>query len=457
MGPGPRIEPRGANGLYVAVLALLAAAVRIPMWLSSTHLTFDEGVFLASTDLANAGFTQYRDFFASQGPLFLPLLQLGDFLGFGDPRGSRTIMVISGIAIAIATYFILTVATSRRRAFLLSALVAISGAVLMAAGPVQSDGPALGFALAALAITLHRSDCTGALLVGVLIGAAVAVKSLHVIPTALMVAIVLGYRRDWLNLAYTSLTALAISLGASLVYGVERVWDQYVLFHLAKDNSANLLDNVGHTGTFLFEFDLALLVLGVAAVALLGRSEGKPMLHVYDLPPWLPGMWMAASLAVIIGFTHIEDGFVRVVAFLIAPLAMLIARHLHIPDRILVGVVVIAIPFQVMTIALPPEPDPASTALVERIEMLDEGALIVSDDPGLLWSARRLSHPATVDPSFPRFTTRFLTEDMIDRALNDPLTCAYVQASGRFENAGITPQGLYQPTAVAGFYLRDGC
>jgi hypothetical protein len=110
-----------------------------------------------------------------------------------------------------------------------------------------------------------------------------------------------------------------------------------------------------------------------------------------------------------------------------------------------------------MTIALPPEPDPASTALVERIEMLDEEALIVSDDPGLLWSARRLSHPATVDPSFPRFTTRFLTEDMIDRALNDPLTCAYVQASGRFENAGITPQGLYQPTAVAGFYLRDGC
>jgi hypothetical protein len=443
--------------LYVAVLATLAAAIRIPMWLSSSHLTFDEGVFLASTDLANAGFTQYRDFFASQGPLFLPLLQLGDLLGFGDPRGARTIMVFSGVAIAIATYFVLIVATTRRRAFLLSVLVAISGAVLMASGPVQSDGPALGFALAALAITLHRSDRTGALLIGVLIGAAVAVKSLHVAPTILMVAIVLVYRRDWLNLAYTSLTALAISLGASLAYGVERVWDQYVLFHLAKDNSANLFENVGHAATFLFEFDLALLILAVVAVALLGRSEGKPMLHVFDLPPWLPGAWMVASLAVIIGFTHIEDGFVRVVAFLIAPLAMLIARHLHIPGRILVGIVVVAIPFQVVTIALTPEPDPAATALVERIEMLDEEAMVVSDDPGLLWSARRLSHPATVDPSFPRFTTGYLTEDMIDRALNDPLTCAYVAASERFENAGITAPGLYQPTAVAGFYLRDGC
>ena len=456
MGPGPRIEPR-ANVLFVTVLAALAAAIRIPMWLSHTHLTFDEGVFLASTDLAAAGFTQYRDIFASQGPLFLPILQLGDLLGFGDPRGARTIMVFSGVAIAIATYFILIVATTRRRAFLLSALVAISGAMLMAAGPVQSDGPALGFALAALAITLHRSDRTGALLVGVLIGAAVAVKSLHVAPIILMVAIVLGYRREWLNLAYTSLTALAISLGASLVYGVERVWDQYVLFHLAKDNSANLFENVGHASTFLFEFDLALLILAVVVVVLLGRSEGKPMLHVYDLPPWLPGAWMVASLAVIIGFTHIEDGFVRVVAFLIAPLAMLIARHHHIPERILVGVVVVAIPFQVATIALPPEPDPASTALVERIEMLEEEALVVSDDPGLLWSARRLSHPATVDPSFPRLATEYLTEDMIDRALNDPLTCAYVAASERFENAGITPPGLYQPTAVAGFYLRDGC
>jgi hypothetical protein len=272
-----------------------------------------------------------------------------------------------------------------------------------------------------------------------------------------MVAIVLGYRRDWLNLAYTSLTALAIGLGTSLVYGVERVWDQYVLFHLAKDNSANLLENVGHAGTSLFEFDLAILILAVVTVVLLGRSEGKPILHVFDLPPWLPGTWMVASLAVIIGFTHIEDGFVRVVAFLIPPLTMLIARHLHIPDRILVGVVVVAIPFQVVTIALPPEPDPASTALVAHIELLEEGALVVSDDPGLVWSARRLSHPATVDPSHARFTTGYLTEDMIDRALNDPRTCAYVAASERFENTGITPPGLYQPTAVAGFYLRDGC
>jgi hypothetical protein len=457
MGPGPRIEPRGANLWYVAVLAVLAGALRIPMWLSRTHLTFDEGVFLASTDLAAAGFTQYRDFFASQGPLFFPLLQLGDLLGFGDPRGARTIMVISGIAIAIATYFILLVTTSRRRAFLLSALVAMSGAVLMAAGPVQSDGPALAFTLAALAITLHRSDRPGALLAGVLIGAAIAVKSLHVVPTVLMVAIVLGYRRDWLNLAYTSLTALAISLGVSLVYGVERVWDQYVLFHLAKDNSANLLDNVGHAGTFLFEFDLALLFLAAVTVVLLGRSEGRPKLHVFDLPPWLPGAWMVTSLVVIIGFTHIDDGFVRVVAFLIPPLAMLIARHLHVRDRILAGVVAIAVLFQVVTVVPAPEPDPFSIALVERLELLDEEALVVSDDPGLLWSARRLSHPVTVDPSFPRFATGYLTQDMIDRALNDPLTCAYVAASGRFENTGITPPGLYQPTAVAGFYLRDGC
>ncbi|MEX1093822.1 MAG: hypothetical protein WEF28_11790 [Acidimicrobiia bacterium] len=457
MGPAPRIEPRGVSRWYVAVLAVMAGAIRIPMWASSTHITFDEGVFLASTDLATAGFTQYRDFFASQGPLFIPLLHLGDLLGFGDPRGARTIMVISGMAIAVATYFILTTFASKRSSFLIAVLVATSGTTLYAAGPVQSEGAALAFALAAFAVTLHREDRSGALIAGVLVGSAVAIKNLHVAPTVLMVAIVLAYRRDWLNLAYTSLVALTVALATALFYGVERVFDQYVMFHLTKDNSANLLDNLGHSLSFLVDFDLPLLVLAVASLILLWRAPERSKIPPEGVPSWLPVAWMVSSLIVIIGFTHIDPGFIRVVAFLIPPLALLIAHNLHMPVRILFGLVALSVVFQVATIEFTPEPDPANLAAIDRLEMLGEETMVVSDDPGLAWSARRLSHPATVDPSYARFQTGYLTPEMVERALTDPRTCAFTSTSERFDNSGIAPPGIYQPTDVPGVYLRDGC
>lgn len=457
MEPALRIEPGGVSRWHVAVLTLIAGAIRIPMWASKTHFTFDEGVFLASTDLATAGLTQYRDFFASQGPLFIPLLHLGDLLGFGDPRGARTIMVASGIAIAVATYFILTVFTSNRASFLIAALIATSGTTLFASGPVQSEGAGFALALAALAVTLHRQDRTGALITGLMLGSAVAIKSLHLAPTALMIAIVLAYRRDWLNLAYSSLVALTLALATALFYGVERVFDQYVMFHLAKDNSANLFDNLGQTLSFLVDFDLPLLVLGAATLILFWRAPERSKIPPLDVPPWLPLAWMLSSLIVIIGFTHIDSGFVRVVTFLIPPLALLIAHNLHVRLRILFGVVLLSVVFQVATTEFTPEPDPATLATVERLETLGDEEMVVSDDPGLAWSARRLSHPATVDPSYARFQTGYLTPETVDRALADPRTCAFTATSERFDSAEIVPPGIYQPTDVPGVYLRDGC
>lgn len=457
MGPAPRTEPRGDSLWYVAVLAVIAGAIRIPMWAASTHITFDEGVFLASTDLATAGLTQYRDFFASQGPLFIPLLQLGDLLGFGDPRGARTIMVLSGVAIAIATYFILTVFASKRISFLIAALVATSGTTLFAAGPVQSEGAGFAFALAALAVTLHRQDRTGALIAGLLIGSAVAIKSLHIAPTVLMVAIVLAYRRDWLNLAYTSLVALTLALAAALFYGVERVFDQYVLFHLAKDNSANLLENLGHSLRFLVDFDLPLLILVVATLMLLWWAPERSAIPPAGVPTWLPMAWMAGTLVVLIGFTHIDSGFIRVVTFLIPPLALLIAHNLHMPIRVLAGVVALSTVFQIATIEFTPEADPASLAAIERLEMLGVEEMVVSDDPGLVWSAGRLSHPGTVDPSYARFQTGYLTPETVERALADPLTCAFTSTSERFDDFEVDPPGIYQATDVTGVYLKDGC
>ncbi|MGF1617749.1 MAG: hypothetical protein ACFCU2_08070, partial [Acidimicrobiia bacterium] len=335
--------------------------------------------------------------------------------------------------------------------------VATSGTTLLAAGPVQSEGPGLAFALVGLAVTLHRQDRTGALIAGLMVGSAVAIKSLHVAPTVLMVAVVLAYRRDWLNLAYTSLVALTLALATALFYGVERVFDQYVMFHLAKDNSANLFDNLGHSLSFLVEFDLPLMALAVATLILLWRAPERSKTPPLDIPPWLPMAWMLSSLLVIIGFTHINSGFVRVVTFLIPPLALLIAHNLHMRTPILSGVVALALVFQVATIEFTPEPAPSTLAAVERLELLGEDEMVVSDDPGLAWSARRLSHPATVDPSYARFQTGYLNPQTVERALADPRTCAFTSTSERFDNSGVTAPGIYQPTEVPGVFLRDGC
>ena len=226
---------------------------------------------------------------------------------------------------------------------------------------------------------------------------------------------------------------------------------------MAKDNSANLLHNLGQAGSFLVDFDLPLLVLAVATLILLRRAPERSKIPPVDIPPWLPAAWMLSSLIVIFGFTHIDPGFVRVVTFLIPPLALLIAHNLHAPMRILFGVVALSVVFQVATIEFTPEPDQANLAAIERLETLGDEEMVVSDDPGLAWSARRLSHPATVDPSYARFRTGYLTTATVDRALADPRTCAFTATSERFDDFGVVPPGIYQPTAVPGVYLKDGC
>ena len=457
MGQRPRIEPRGAGLWHVIVVSVVALMMRIPIWLSEAHVTFDEGVFLASMDLASAGLTQYRDFFASQGPLFLPVLQLAEVISFGDPRGARSVMVASGMAIAVASYFIFTKVTDRGRAYALSLVVAASGSTLFAAGPVQSEGPALALSLCALAVTLHRSDPRGALIAGALIGASVAMKSLHSIPIVLVIVLVLVWSRRFLDVAYTGLSALAISLGTAFVYGAERVWDQYVLFHLAKDNSVDLIENTRAMLGILVQNDLPTMVglaatVGFAAVA--SRVERTPRL---DLPPLFGLVWLALTLIVLVGFTRIDSGFARVLAYLIPPAATVIATYLKIPLRVMLVVAVFALPAQLAFVDIARHHTAEERAFVERLAQIEPDRYVVTDDPGLAWAARRLSHPRTVDPSFARFNTGYLTVDDVEEAMMDQRSCVYLAVSERFEHAGVIPSTLYEASDSEGLYVRPGC
>ncbi|MEZ5268370.1 MAG: hypothetical protein R2789_07350 [Microthrixaceae bacterium] len=69
-----------ARAIDLIGLGLLALLVRIPAFLSSKALTFDDGVFSLSALAMRDGGIPFADVFSSQGPLFLPLVWLGDLL-----------------------------------------------------------------------------------------------------------------------------------------------------------------------------------------------------------------------------------------------------------------------------------------------------------------------------------------------------------------------------------------
>ena len=120
--------------------------------------------------------------FSSQGPLFLPLVWLFDLLGLRTLDAPRLLAVASGVALVLATWSAArALRLSTGAAALAAGLVATSGSVLWVTGPLTSDGP--GLALAAWAVTAglwyRRSpSLRWAVAAGVLLGAALSVKSL---------------------------------------------------------------------------------------------------------------------------------------------------------------------------------------------------------------------------------------------------------------------------------------
>lgn len=370
-------------------------------------------------------------------------------------------MVISGVVITLAGYFLLTRWTSPTRAFLLAAVVATSGTVLLAAGPVQSDGVALAIALSALALAVRPSlSWKTAALAGFLVGAAVAVKSLHILPIVIVVVLVLAYRLAWGRLGIVIGVATLVVMAASMPFGLEAVWDQYVLFHLAKDNSADVLANLSNSGQFLARFDLPLVavVVGGLIAAVWGRRErGGPSPE--GAMHWMPITWLAVTAVLLLGFTTIDDGFVRTLAFLVPPLVLVVARYERLPIRALLGVVVVGAILQVAFTGVVLEEDSAKEAVITEMSSIGPGTLVVTDDPGLGWSANRLSHPGAVDPSYARFQTGYLTVSDIEASLADPQTCILAIVSGRFDRAGLIPPDDYTEINPPGgrLYRRSTC
>ncbi|HEV8624102.1 MAG TPA: hypothetical protein VG034_06570 [Acidimicrobiia bacterium] len=466
------------NRAAATAIVVGAVALRLPAYLATRHLSFDDGVYGASAVAMRAGGLPFRDVFSSQGPLFLPLVWLADVAGLRTFDAPRLLAVASGLALVLATWSAArALQLSTGAAALAAALVATSGSVLWVTGPLTSDGP--GLALAAWAVTAalwYRRSPTlrWAIAVGLLLGAALSVKSL-LLAAGLPVAWALLPNRR--HLAAAVAAAGILSVAVALPWGLGNVWDQAFKYHLEASGSPAPLRNLRKVASTLGDRDLPLLSATLAATvfATIRRRtrSGPPTTFVGNpLGLGLVGAWLAGTVVVLAAEHPLWRNHV---SHLVPAAALLVAAafdRFGLPRRavvVLAGVLaVLTVPYHLVHLSevlWPAPPGPALAAARADLRGLPPGAQVISDDPGVVWRAGRRTPDDLVDTSILRIESRRLTAPSLARAAVLGPVCAVLVWSHRFGDLATLPKLLeehgYQRSGRYGgvkvLYTRSSC
>lgn len=457
----------------LGVLLAVAVAVRLPALLASAHTTFDDGVFGASAVAMRAGGVPFRDVFSSQGPLFLPLVWLGDAVGFRTADSPRLVSLVAGLALVTVTYLAGRTVADRTGARLAAALVAGCASILWVTGPLAADGVALAFATGTVALLLRwRDDLTvrRAVWLGLGLSGAISVKAL-LAPVIVPVALALLAGRRLLPIVAGAVTAIGTHLLLWLPWGPGDVWDQAYGYHLDVAGRRTPGANLAKLLSTLGDRDLPLLVaLALALVAVVlarrGRSATSPALALQARltdPSTLLGAWLGATLLVLLTEHPMWRPHVSQV---VPPLALLAARHRP-PARWLAVAAVLVLPYHLVRAWPVLHPD-GYRAVEQQVEDglrgLPPGARAISDDPGIVWRAGRLTPPDLVDASILRMQTGDLTPETITAAAAADGVCAVAvlraEAWGSFPDLPARLEAAGYRVAVRGtgverLYLRD--
>ncbi len=445
------------DSFIVGVVALL---VRLPAFFAPQSLGFDDGQFAMSVIAMRHGGLPFRDVFSSQGPLFLPIAWLGDLLTFRTIDSPRAASVLAGVALAVLVLHVGRRITTPRAARLGALLVALSGSVLWTTAPLTSDGIGAAFTVGtALAGVVYwaKPSLRRAIVVGVLAGAALAVKSLLVIPGLTAAALWVLLRRRVRDVVAVPAVAAVVVLLASLPWGLGRVYDQYVRYHTDAVADRPVAANLHKLVSTFVERDAPLLAAGVVAllvvVALVARRRRAPEDATGGTDPvspadgrarapWFPvAVWLILALVVVLTESPMWRNHV---AHVVVPFALLVAVALGLgaaTERYVAVAAVIAVlvaPWSVVHLGellRPLEPSGNTARLEQRLRDLPRGALAISDTPGLVWRAGRRVPNRYVDVSILRITSPTpslrLTEDDIVRDARRPDVCAVVRWSAK--------------------------
>ncbi|MGB6058236.1 MAG: hypothetical protein WBF71_08210 [Microthrixaceae bacterium] len=482
------VEPadRGSTRMDMALLAVAALLIRVPAFLSSRHLTFDDGVFASSVIAMRDGALPFRDVFSSQGPLFLPLAFVGDLIGFRTLDAPRVLAILSGVSITLTAYWCLRTMAGRRAAVFGSLVVLTSGCLMWVTGPLAADGPALAFAMLSFALALvynRRPTLRTALLMGLAVGATLCTKAMEA-PILLPVVMVLGapllaaFRsgtlrvRSFLDTFAAAAISAVLFLAISVPFGLSDVWDQSFRYRTEAASARDPLANAAKIISTMWDRDLVIWLCAAAVIAWSLRTWSQrrnpggetrnprgetrnPRGEAIDSTSWAtrtPGRTLTPSgRTLVVSWTvfsflwlvfMVSPMWRPHVSAMVPPLALLLGLFTP-PRRVLLVLAVIAVPLtaiQLDGLLAPGEYKGSEAEVVSILEGLPTGAWALSDEPGLVWRAGRRTTANMVDPSMlrvqqGRYTAATLAEDA---AL--PQVCAVVVRSnerfGSFPDLG---------------------
>jgi 4-amino-4-deoxy-L-arabinose transferase-like glycosyltransferase len=458
--------------LDAVVLALAAALLRVPALLSSKPLVFDDGQYGAAAVAVRAGALPFREVFSSQGPLFLPLVFVFDLLGGRTLDAPRLLTLASGITLTLAVYAAGRELTDRRGALLAAGLVACSGSVWWTTGPLTSDGPGAALACVTFAVALGYSRAPTrrrAVLIGVLAGAAFAIKSLLVVPALVAVGLLLVGRRRGGDVAAACVAAAALLVAVTVPWGVHNVVEQSVSYHTDAAGQRHVLTNLRKTFDTARDRDApvlgALVVAGAAAalaawrrsshrrVGTLGRSYDDQVSQPRTGGAWeraaLPRAavmaWVVLALVVLAVETPLWRNHL---VHLVPALALLAAMHRP-PWAVLGVAALVLVPYHVAHVHdlwAPPPFKGSEAVVVQRLKALPGAAQAISDDPGLVWRSGHATPPDFVDASILRIqSTRpgiRITAATVAEGAARREVCAVVIWSSRFGGFRDLPERL---------------
>ena len=432
-----------------AMLTLVAVVCRLPMFLSSRALSFDDGVFGATVVDMRRGLLPYRGVFASQGPLHLPLLYVGDVLGLHATDAPRVTPLLAGVVIAIAVW-----ASARRlgaeptAAVFAGLLVATTGTMLWTTGQITGDGPAAALtALAVWAALVYRDSphWWRAALAGALFGGALATKPV-VIAAVVPIAVWLSARRRHAHVGVAALAAVGVWLAAALPWGLGRVWQQSVDYHLGAGPHYPQIIQLEKLTTTLATRDLILVTAVVLGLIAWARA-GLPAPAESDVR--LLGIWLAL-VAIVLVFE--KAMYANHVAALILPLGLLAAVRPP-PGRWLAVALVVFVPWEIAMqrdILWPSHLEGVDAQVVAQLRLLPRGAEAIADDPGLVWRAGLTTPPQMNDTTDMRVFQGELTTAVIEHAAASTRACAVVITPVGF---GTQLPGLRAAISAVGYHL----
>ncbi len=464
---GPRLD--------LLVVGGLAMAVRLPALLASAHLTFDDGVYGASAVAMRNGGVPFRDVFSSQGPLHLPLVRAADLLGLQGSQAPRLLPMLSGIAASLVCVALGRALRDREAGLLAGALLAVSGSFVWVSSAIHADSPAIALGLGALLVTLRFREAPRmgrAIGLGALIGAALATKSV-VLPFAVPIGLVLLATRRWALTAAAVASSAAVAVATALPFGIDRVIDQAFTYHTEAAQGREPLRNISKISSTIVDRDPVLVVLALLALggALLHRYRSGPaadrttdLMHRWATPTALLLTWLLATVMLLL---YIHPLWRPHLSHVVAPLALLVAIHRP-PGRLLAAALLL-VPLQlahVRTVVAPTAYEGDEAVIVEQLRSLPDGALAISDEPGLVWRAGRRTPADLVDTSSLRVDAGRITAASLARDASARQVCAVVVTSSRFggftslptdlADAGYTRVPLTSAEPLPALYVRAG-